>query len=83
MEVRTLVLLLVSIIIVSIFSGCINLKTSDPADSKTLDSDNDGVLNYLDDFPFDPFEQHDSDGDGTGDNGDKDKTLHNGTQAIF
>lgn len=71
MEVRTLVLLLVSIIIVSIFSGCINLKTNDLADSKTLDSDNDGVLNYLDDFPFDPFEQYDSDGDGVGDNGDK------------
>jgi hypothetical protein len=64
-------LLLTIILIISIFSGCITLKTDHSPDSKTSDSDNDGIPNYLDDFPFDPFEQHDSDNDGVGNNGDK------------
>ncbi|MFO8051630.1 MAG: hypothetical protein R6V01_08035 [Thermoplasmatota archaeon] len=36
------------------------------------DSDNDGVKNFLDDFPFDPDEWRDTDGDGIGDNADED-----------
>jgi len=63
--------LLILIIIITTFSGCITLKTDDSPDSKTSDSDKDGIPNYLDDFPFDPFEQHDSDNDGVGDNSDK------------
>ena len=35
-----------------------------------LDSDNDGVPDYLDAFPNDPNESSDSDGDGVGDNSD-------------
>ncbi|MDA9570220.1 CotH kinase family protein [Porticoccaceae bacterium] len=36
------------------------------------DSDNDGVNDELDDFPNDPNEQFDTDGDGTGNNADTD-----------
>jgi len=35
-----------------------------------VDSDQDGVPDYFDAFPEDPFETLDSDGDGVGDNGD-------------
>lgn len=37
-----------------------------------LDSDEDGVINSLDAFPFNPAEQFDNDGDGIGDNADPD-----------
>ena len=37
-----------------------------------LDSDEDGVINSLDAFPFNPSEQFDNDGDGVGDNADPD-----------
>ena len=37
-----------------------------------LDSDNDGYLDDDDDFPFDPTEWLDTDGDGTGNNEDLD-----------
>jgi hypothetical protein len=37
-----------------------------------LDDDNDGRLDDLDAFPFDPTEQDDTDGDGLGDNSDFD-----------
>lgn len=37
----------------------------------TIDSDNDGVIDSFDDFPFDPNEWLDIDGDGVGDNTDE------------
>ncbi|MEW6774963.1 MAG: thrombospondin type 3 repeat-containing protein [Bdellovibrionota bacterium] len=37
-----------------------------------LDSDGDTIINSLDAFPFNPDEQYDTDGDGTGDNADLD-----------
>jgi len=40
-------------------------------DTLDPDIDGDGVKNTLDDFPLDPFETNDSDGDGLGDNADK------------
>ena len=39
---------------------------------ETMDTDGDGTLDYLDDFPLDPSEDTDTDGDGTGNNSDTD-----------
>ncbi len=41
-------------------------------DPDSIDSDNDGVPDYLDTFPFDPTESEDKNGDGLGDNTDSD-----------
>ena len=38
----------------------------------SFDQDNDGVYDQWDDFPYDPTETNDSDGDGIGDNADVD-----------
>lgn len=48
-------------------NGEIRGQIADP----TLDTDGDGVADYLDAFPDDPAEWADSDGDGTGDNADQ------------
>ena len=37
-----------------------------------MDADNDGIIDLLDDFPLDPNESKDTDGDGIGDNADLD-----------
>jgi predicted transglutaminase-like cysteine proteinase len=37
----------------------------------TIDSDNDGVINEKDIFPYDQYESYDSDNDGIGDNADR------------
>jgi gliding motility-associated-like protein len=37
-----------------------------------MDADNDGIIDSLDDFPLDPNEGKDTDGDGIGDNADLD-----------
>ena len=71
MEMKRVVLPVISIIIISMFSGCINLNDDNSDDSVALDSDHDGVPDNMDDFPFDPSEQNDSDDDGVGDNSDK------------
>ena len=42
---------------------------SDPNDR---DTDKDGIIDGLDDFPLDPNESVDTDGDGIGDNSDDD-----------
>lgn len=56
---------LVTLIIVSLFAGCMQ------SDVKTNpDTDNDGVPDDKDAFPEDPAEQYDSDNDGVGDNSD-------------
>jgi gliding motility-associated-like protein len=39
---------------------------------ETMDTDGDGTLDYLDDFPLDPLEDTDTDVDGIGDNSDTD-----------
>jgi len=60
---------------VSSWSDCLNISiASPPAPSIThpTDSDNDGVPDNQDDFPFDPDKTIDSDGDGVGNNADLD-----------
>ncbi|NOH81634.1 hypothetical protein F0231_18010 [Vibrio sp. RE86] len=47
------------------------------------DTDNDGVPNDLDDFPNDPTESLDSDGDGTGNNADLNDDTVNGQDDIY
>jgi len=44
--------------------------SADPTSAYDADSDNDGVLDGVDQFPIDPSEWTDTDGDGTGDNAD-------------
>jgi len=56
-------LFLVSIAILSCFSGCINLGTDDSSDNK-IDTDGDGVYDENDGFPDDPAASVDSDDDG-------------------
>ena len=52
-----------------VFYSCHKEKS---VNKKTIDSDGDGVPDYLDAFPHNPKEWKDSDGDGIGDNEDTD-----------
>ncbi|GHA17988.1 hypothetical protein GCM10008090_29650 [Arenicella chitinivorans] len=54
----------------SLLVPIIGLLLDDDGEQSIVDSDNDGVPDHLDAFPFDPNEQSDSDGDGLGDNRD-------------
>ena len=65
----------------SISDGTVVIGASDSSDQVSfwgagyvfsLDSDDDGVVDYLDAFPTDPDETVDTDGDGTGNNADLD-----------
>lgn len=68
---RKIAIIVVLIIIVSLFSGCISLKNEEKAsyvrnsgDVLDIDSDSDGWTDKVDSFPFDPAAYLDSDGDG-------------------
>jgi hypothetical protein len=64
---KEIVLILISIIILSCFSGCTLLDDNNSVNSDISnkpDSDNDGVSDKLDDFPNDPSASIDSDDDG-------------------
>lgn len=65
MRVRTYILIMV-IILGTAVSGCLE------EDEIKKDSDGDGYLDSVDDFPDDPKEWNDYDGDGVGDNSDED-----------
>ena len=47
-----------------------------------IDTDNDGFFDYEDDFPDDPNESLDTDGDGVGNNADKDDDGDGWSDAI-
>jgi len=49
-----------------------NIQTVMSAPSSTVDSDGDGVADYIDAFPHDSMEQYDRDRDGIGDDADTD-----------
>jgi hypothetical protein len=72
-KMKKIVMITVSIIILSVFTGCTNLETnkSEESSSNLTDSDGDGIPDIEDIFPFDPSEQYDSDQDYVGDNSDK------------
>jgi len=79
MSKKKIALILLSIIILSAFTGCTLLDNNDSVGSNVTnkpDSDNDGVVDEIDDFPYDPSASIDSDDDGYPDrwNPGKDRT---------
>ena len=72
-KMKKIVMITVSIIILSVFTGCTNLETdeSEGPSPNLTDSDGDGIPDTEEIFPFDPSEQYDSDQDYVGDNSDK------------
>lgn len=53
-----------------LLAACSSDGSGESSDPRNLDTDNDGVVDSLDDFPNDPSETTDTDGDGVGDNAD-------------
>lgn len=67
MKIKYLILFVITILIISSFTGCID----DNYNFFNSDLDKDGVPDHQDAFPNDSLEQYDSDNDGVGDNSDK------------
>ena len=78
---KKIVMITVSIIILSVFTGCTNLETNEP--EELTDSDGDGIPDIEDIFPFDPSEQYDLDQDYVGDNSDKFPNAHDELQEFL
>ena len=64
------------VIIILISSGCLGIFEGN------VDNDNDGFLNDIDDFPNDPEEWIDTDGDGIGNNADLDDDNDGFTDSL-
>ena len=75
---KKIALVLVSLLIISIFCGCINLDNNSNK-PKIVDSDGDGYPDNEDDFPDDPAASVDSDGDGYPDSWNPGKSQEDST----
>ena len=76
---KKIALFLISLLIISIFCGCINLNDNDKP--KIVDTDGDGYPDSEDDFPNDPAASIDSDGDGYPDSWNPGKSQEDSTSV--
>jgi len=79
---KKIALILISIIILTVFTGCTILENNNPVGSdisNKTDSDKDGVIDEKDDFPYDPSASVDSDDDGYPDRWNPGKSQQDST----
>jgi len=78
---KKIALTLVSILILSIFCGCISDDNNSNDSTVFIDSDNDGIHDGEDAFPDDPAASVDSDGDGYPDDWNEGKNQEDSTSS--